>query len=405
MRHTMQRAEGYLKAEIIGDDPEKFIRLCVSEHVKIWHIVRKNETTLICFIELTNSSTLKRRLKDTNCRIRILKKEGFPFLLKKIKLRLGIVAGLLFFLMLLLILSNMVWSINIKGADSKLEEHIRSILKQNHLYEGSLDLFVPDTSKLENALSTKLTKVTWIGVSREGTAYRINVVQKKYPKPKEVTGPRNLVATKQAVIQRLFVETGQPVVENDQFVKPGQVLVSGIIGNEKSSRFVSAKGTVIGETWYRSEAQIPLLSRYTTYSGADYHKYQLKLWNLRVPLWGFDKEPFKHYDRETLRKPIRFLIWQTPFVWIQENDRQKKIATRKLTVSQAIADAVESSDKKLLDSLPKESKIINTAVDYKKVVKNSVYIRTHQVVHENIAAARAIDVKKEEKKLKAKNEE
>ncbi|GAY76368.1 hypothetical protein NBRC111894_1922 [Sporolactobacillus inulinus] len=72
----------------------------------------------------------------------------------------------------------MVWSVRIDGADPKLTDQIRNILRQNHLYEGSLDLFVPDTSQLENALSTKLTKVTWIGVSRKGTTYRINVVEK-----------------------------------------------------------------------------------------------------------------------------------------------------------------------------------------------------------------------------------
>ncbi|MCO7126334.1 sporulation protein YqfD [Sporolactobacillus shoreicorticis] len=400
MKHRLHRAEGYLKAEIIGEAPEKFIRICMREHVKIWHIVRKNETTLICFIKLADSNTLKKWLKASDCRIRILRKAGLPFFMKKMRLRLGITVGFLFFILLLLILSNMVWSIRVDGADVKLEEQIRSILKQNHLYEGSLDLFIPDTGRLESALSTKLTKVTWIGVSKEGTTYKISVVQKKYPKPKSVTGPRNLVATKQAVVQRLFIETGQPVVESDQFVKKGQVLVSGRIGNEKASRFVSAKGKVVGETWYHSEAQIPLVSQYTLYSGNTYFKYKLKMWHVQMPLWGFKSEPYKQYDREIIRKPIRFLIWKTPFAFIQENYRQKKTVVRKLTQKQAIKDAIESSDKKLLDSLPKGSKIVSSTVDYKKVVNNSLYIRTHQVVNENIAVPKAIDVKKEKKKLK-----
>ncbi|MCQ2008443.1 sporulation protein YqfD [Sporolactobacillus sp. STSJ-5] len=404
MKHTFHRAEGYLKAEIIGKDPEKFIRLCMREHVKIWHIVRKNETTLICFIELADSNTLKKWLKASDCRIRILRKAGLPFFMKKIKLRLGITVGFIFFILLLLILSNMVWSIRIDGADVKLETQIRSILKQNHLYEGSLDLFIPDTGHLESALSTKLTKVTWIGVSKEGTTYKVSVVQKKYPKPKSVAGPRNLVATKQAVVQRLFVETGQPVVESDQFVKKGQVLVSGKIGNEKFSRFVSAKGKVVGETWYHSEAQIPLVSHYTLYSGNVYFKYKVKMWQAQIPLWGIKSKPFKQYDRETTKKPIRFLIWKTPFAFIREDYRQKKTVERKLTQKQAIKDAIESSDKKLLDSLPKESKIITSAVDYKKVVNNTLYIRTHQVVNENIAESKAIDVKKETKKMKQKTD-
>ncbi|MDN3955420.1 sporulation protein YqfD [Sporolactobacillus laevolacticus] len=404
MRHKIQHAEGYLKAEIKGDDPEKFISLCVREHVKMWHIIRKNETTLTCFMELIDSKIMKKWLKETNCRVHILEKNGLPFLLKKLGTRLGIVAGVVFFITLMLVLSNMVWSIHVEGADAKLEEQIRTILKQNHLYEGSLDFFIPDTSQLENALSTKLTKVTWIGVSKDGTAYNVDVVQKKYPKPKEVTGPRNLVAAKQAVVQSLFVESGQPVVESDQFVRPGQILVSGMVGNETSSSFVSAKGKVIGETWYHSEVRIPLVSHYTLYSGKSYQKHQLILWHLSVPLWGMKKEPFKTYDREKIRKPIRFLVWQTPFTYVREQFRQKKIVMRNLTVNQAIEEAIEASDKKLLDKLPKDSKIISSTIDNKKIVKGSLYIRSHQVVYENIAVPQAINVAKEKQKMKKKTD-
>lgn len=153
MRHLLYRTEGYLRAEIIGAEPERFIRIALREQIRIWNIMRTNETTLTCSIALTDSNALRMMLKESKCRIRILEKNGLPFYLRKLKLRLGITAGLLFFMLLLLILSNMVWSVRIDGADPKLTDQIRNILRQNHLYEGSLDLFVPDTSQLENALS------------------------------------------------------------------------------------------------------------------------------------------------------------------------------------------------------------------------------------------------------------
>ncbi|BBN99230.1 sporulation protein YqfD [Sporolactobacillus terrae] len=402
MRHLLHRTEGYLRAEIIGAEPERFIRIGLREQIRIWNIMRTNETTLTCSIALTDSNALRMLLKESKCRIHILEKNGLPFYLRKLKLRLGITAGLLFFMMLLLMLSNMVWSVRIDGADPKLADQIRNILRQNHLYEGSLDLFVPDTSQLENALSTKLTKVTWIGVSRKGTTYRINVVEKKYPQPKEVSGPRNLVAAKQAVVQRLYVENGQPLVESDQFVKAGQVLVSGKIGSDESFKFVSSRGKVIGETWYRSEMQIPMTNHYTLYTGKDYNRYQLKMWHMTVSLWGFKKQPFKAYDLETVRKPIRFLIWRTPFVLIKQQYRQTKQVTRQLTVAQATRDAIESSEKKLLDQLPEDAKILNAVIDYKKIVRGQLYLRTHQVVHENIAVPKAINIAKEKKKMKKK---
>ncbi|MCO7175683.1 sporulation protein YqfD [Sporolactobacillus kofuensis] len=403
MRHT-NHIKGYLKVEIIGNDPERFIRHCVRERIKMWQITRKNETTLICYVELIDSDTLQKGLKETNCRVHILEKSGIPFFIKKIQKRLGIVAGILFFVAMLLLLSNMVWSINVDGADANLEEQIRTILKQNHLYEGSLDFFVPDTNQLENALTTKLTKVTWIGVSREGTTYHVNVVQKKYPKPRKVTGPQNLVATKQAIVQRLFVETGQPVVESDQFVKAGQLLVSGVIGNDKTVSFVSAKGQVIGETWYHSETQIPLVSQYTLYTEQSYQKYRLRFWHLSAPLWGLKKKPYTNYDLEKVTKPIRFLIWRTPFTYVTEKYRQKKMITRTLTINEATEEAIDSSNKKLLAKLPKSSKIIESIIDEKKVIKGKLYVRSHQVVHENIARAQAINREQVKRKINEKKD-
>ncbi|GAY76367.1 stage IV sporulation protein [Sporolactobacillus inulinus] len=92
----MYRTEGYLRAEIIGAEPERFIRIALREQIRIWNIMRTNETTLTCSIALTDSNALRMMLKESKCRIRILEKNGLPFYLRKLKLRLGITAGLLF---------------------------------------------------------------------------------------------------------------------------------------------------------------------------------------------------------------------------------------------------------------------------------------------------------------------
>lgn len=400
MRKPIHSIKGALTAEISGQAPEKFLSKCIEYGISLRNVQRKNERLMSCQINSTDSELLKHLLRETDCRMHILEKRGMPFFVRRMKARLGILFGLIFFLTILLLLSNMVWSIQVKGADPKLESQIRTLLTKDHLYVGSLNFFVPNTKEIEEKLSSKLTKATWIGVSRDGTTYHVDVVQKKYPKKARQAGPRNLVAAKQAIIHHLYVEKGQPVVESNQFVKAGQELVLGRIGDEKSFRFVAAKGQVIGETWYESQVQIPLKGRYTLYTGQSKTIYRLKFWNVAVPLWGRDKHPYAGTDTETRSRRIRFLLWKLPVTYVQVTFREKKQIVRHLTADQALLEAEKTAEHKLLDRLAHGAEILSTVIDKKEVKDGVLHISSHEVVLENIARPQAIDVSKEKERLK-----
>ncbi|RYM05311.1 sporulation protein YqfD [Sporolactobacillus sp. THM7-7] len=404
MKLQKYSVHGYVKAAIIGGKAERFMTRCVEEGIRLWRIERKNETTLICHIKLTDRKLLKKLLKESGCRIRFLERGGMPFLWVRLRKRLGILAGLCFFLFVLLILSNMVWRIDVQGADPKLEEEIRSLMKKDRLYVGALEFFIPETDRLESRLSSKLTRATWIGVSKKGTTYLVDVVQKKYPKPRKAQGPRHLVAAKQAIIHHWIVDRGQVAVESNQFVKPGQLLVLGRIGREDDPKFVSANGKVIGETWYRSETEIPLNSRLTIYTGKTYRQHNLRLWHISVPIWGFKKNLYKHADKEVIEKPVRFLIWELPFAYKQTVYREKEPVRRSLTEEEAMEEARETADNKLLDSLPDGAQIVSETIERKRIEDGKLKISSHYVVYEDIARPQPIDKHKEMEKLKKKKE-
>lgn len=404
MKHIVDQTGGYLKAEIKGEQAEQFLQRCAEIGIRMWQIRRKNKTTLECYLEMTKPDLLRKLLADSGCRIRILEKKGMAYTWKKVKRRMGVVAGLFFFLFILLVLSNMVWSIQIKGADPKLEEQIRTILKEQHLYVGTLDFFVPDSGLLEDRLSAALTKVTWIGVSREGTSYNIDVVQKKYPKKKKAAGPRNLIAAKSAMIHQLFVEAGRPVVERNQYVRKGQLLVSGRTGDDKSLNFVAAEGKITGETWYDSETVIPLSSRYTLYTDSTYLQHRLTFWGAALPLWGLNERPYRQFDKETIRRPVRFLLWDLPVSYVQTRYREKKIVKRNLTEREALKEADRTATGQLLHRLPSGAEIVSSEVISKEHVKGNLVVRSHHVVYENIARMQSIDISAEKKKMKNKGD-
>ena len=99
-----------------------------------------------------------------------------------------------------------------------------------------------------------------MGLEVRGTTYHFKIVENE-PKKEKEQRPQNLVA-KRSDYYKTFVEVGKPVVLKNDHVEKGQILVSGIYGNEESPTIVSAKGIVYGETWYTSKVDVPLKTQF-----------------------------------------------------------------------------------------------------------------------------------------------
>src|SRR5690625_1664243 len=104
----MQFFQGYVRVQIKGRYVERFINRCLEEGIAIWHITRQGDDSLLCSIDKQHTHRIRPLLRKTDCTLYIKKRTGFPFIMKKIKRRLGFVTGLLCFLFVLIFLSNIV---------------------------------------------------------------------------------------------------------------------------------------------------------------------------------------------------------------------------------------------------------------------------------------------------------
>lgn len=99
------------------------------------------------------------------------------------------------------------------------------------------------TEKKQQQIQTKIDAITWVGVELNGTTFHFQVVEKNEPDKVEYYNPRHLVAKKKAVISKMFVEEGQPMVTINDYVKKGDLLVSGFIGQEGKVEVVFSNHT------------------------------------------------------------------------------------------------------------------------------------------------------------------
>ena len=315
---------------------------------------------------------------------------GAPFLFKHLLRNSGIFFGAIVFIVVILFLSNMVWGVEIKGANPATEYKIRKELNKMGVKTGNLQFFIDDAENIQRKLTNKIQVITWVGVELQGTTFHLQVVEKKEPKKIEELGPRNLVAKKEAVITKIFVEKGQQLVNANDHVNKGELLVAGTIGKEGQTELVSAKGEIIGETWYKSQVELPLQSTFQVFNGNEKEKHSVELGNVNIPIWGFGKPKYKEYVTEVAAKKIRFLKWELPLSFVNTTYRESEQVTRTYTNEEATEIAKEIARKDIKSQLSEDANIKGENILHQAIENGKVILSIHFQIIENIAEGQPI---------------
>jgi similar to stage IV sporulation protein len=290
----------------------------------------------------------------------------------------------------------MIWNINVIGANPKTEYELRKAALEIGVKKGKFIFLLPNVREVQRQLTEKMGNVTWIGVTHHGTSYRFEVVEKEIPKEKPITGPRHLVATKQAVIHSLFVEKGQPVVTVNDYVQKGTLLVSGYIGKEKKPELVSAKGEIFGEVWYETKVEIPLNTSFQTYTGKFENRHYVSLFGLDIPIYGFSDGEFQDKTETLNESPLYLAKWKMPVSYIKKEIRETDGIKRSYTKAEAIEVGKKMAKKELLKKLPEDAKIKGEKVWQQKVSNGKVKLTMLYQVIENIASEQPIPIQQGE---------
>lgn len=386
----LEPINSYVKAEIRGERIEEFINECLKKQIAIWNIKRTSEHTMSVCVYTKNIKEIRGILKQFECKLRFLEKNGLPFWAARMWKRNGLILGLASFFVILFLLSNMVWNINVTGANPKTEYQLLKAAKELGIKKGKFIFLLPNVRKLQQQLTNAMDNVTWIGVSLNGTTYHFQVVEKEIPKRKEALSPRHLVAKKDAIIYDMFVEKGQPVVTPNQFVYKGALLVSGYIGKEGKTKLVPAKGVVWGETWYTTNVTIPLETKFKTYTGNSVKQHKLNLFGLKIPIWGFSDGEYKHKETSEDETPLRFWKWTLPISYVTKEIRETDGVKRVYTQAEAVKAGKVMAKKEVRKLLAHNSKIKEEKILRQSVSNGKVNLSMHYQVIENIASEQPI---------------
>jgi similar to stage IV sporulation protein len=258
---------GYVLIEIRGQGLERLINRFVEKRIYVWDIRFHEENRAELYIVLKDFFRLRPLLKETGSRVHVLKRFGTPFVLDKIEKRKFFAMGIACFVIGLYLLSSIVWQVRVEGNERISTTEILQAARQEGIYKLQWKFRLKESAVLSKSLQGKLSGAAWVGVEVQGTHVVIKVVEAVIPEKPQLLSPRHLVASKSAMIISIFADKGRPLVKPNMYVRKGDILISGILGDELNQQTVVAKGEVKGLVWYTPKVEVPLVRQYKVYTG------------------------------------------------------------------------------------------------------------------------------------------
>ena len=296
---------GYLNIELEGYYIERFINTCISKNIFLWGIKRTKSTILFANIGAGDFKQAVKIAKKHGCRIKIKSKSGLHFIIKKYKKRK------IFFILLFLViigiytLSKFVWNIEITGNTKVDSNEILSALEEDGLKVGVLKSKV-NTDEIINKIRYQREDIAWIGIELDGTNAIVKIVEAdSKPEIIDENDYCNIVATKDAVIEKISAQNGTLMVKEGDTVKKGDVLIAGWMeGKYTGKNYVNANGEVKAKVIYSQSEKIGKKEIKREQTGKNENKYAIKFNNFKINFYK-TLSKYEIYDTMYTNKKIK----------------------------------------------------------------------------------------------------
>ncbi len=231
-----------------GGFAERFINICTALGIQLWGIKRKSYGLMAC-TTIDGYRKIKKAARSSGMRVRIRKKVGLPFVIRKYESHTGLFVGFFAVLLILSIMSDRIWVVNINGNTTVDSEKIAEVFSDAGLRIGvKKNKF--DASDINSDAVLSIGELSWASINIDGSVAEIEVREAMHrPSLEKYYGTSNLVASKDGQVEIIEPYKGSAAVKSGQTVMQGSLLVSGI-SHVKSgiSVFNDADGYVVART-------------------------------------------------------------------------------------------------------------------------------------------------------------
>lgn len=363
---------GYAIINIEGFNKMKLINKAVKKLIKFSDVtVDGVKATAIVSIE--DLKKLYEINESYKCSIRITRVVSFKLILHRILTKYFFILGILSFITILFVLSNMIWLINISGNKELTNSDIIQACSNEGIELGKR-ISKLDCKEISSNLKNRMDNVAWINIRTQGATVFVKLAeeQKLSNEIKNENMPCDLVASADCEITSIVTNNGQPQVKKGDIVAKGDVLVSGQLvksGNEEIeiTNKVKSKAIIFGKVERIKKIDIPFSFQEKKYTGKVYNTYSLKIFNKKINVDFIDKRSTNSYDKSTEVKVFNLgKEYSLPLVLYNTKYKEYVINNIILSEKQAENRASKLIYNYIINTYPLDSDILNCKIKYVK---------------------------------------
>lgn len=382
----LKRLDKIVKIKVSGRNVYRFIDRLIKDKVYIYDLKIINIKNVIIKISYDDYLILKDKksiydidLLDVYGKLKIKKyfKEHYVFI---IFLIIGYVV--------LMFLSNFIFDIEVVHANFEIRELVYRELRKNGIEKYIFRKSYQELENIEkNILDNNKMKIEWIEINRSGTKYIVRVEERKIDKGKEKFEYQDIVSSKSGIITKVLAESGEIIKNTNDYIKGGEVVISGNITLPDGSSVLSrASGKVYAEVWYLVDVSYPYIYREEILTGRAKEVFLIKFLNKRISLFDFSKfNTFKKSDRILFGDIFKFLSF------IKEKQYEMIVIDEFYTKEEVVVKAVERAVTRVKDTLREDEQIIKYRILSTYYDESKVNLKIFFSVNEEVSMVRKID--------------
>ena len=287
---------------------------------------------------------------------------------------------------LLIFLTNIIFSIEVVHSSTKLRDFIMSELNKNKIHRLQLRKSFHELERIKNKiLDDNKDKIEWLEIERVGTKYIVKVEERRINNISTDYKIQDIVANRDGVVKKIIAENGVKMVEVNDYVKKGDILISGnIYLNEELKNSIKAIGNVYAEVWYKLDIEYPLIDNSKTETGNKYVTYSFNFMSNR-----FSLKKDKYINYYINKKNI---LWNNvlPISITKDTVYELEASNGPYFEGESVLNAREYARGKIKDILKNDEYIISEKVLKYNLNSNTIYMSIFYKVYENIAETKEI---------------
>ena len=359
-------------------------RFLLKCNINILNIKYISKDIIIIKINKNDYKSLKRMF---NYKFKIIDKYGLCKIKDLYKKYNIFIISFIFGLILLVFLSNVIFSVEINSSNDILNNLIKEELSYNGIEKYKIKKSYKEYELIKKLIKDKYKdNIEWIEISNKGTKVLVNVIERKIDKNNSDDKNYSIVAKKSGFIKKIFVEDGIKLIEENNYVNKGDIIISSdILLNDELKGKVSASGKVYANVWYKVICEYPL-----NYKEIVYSRKKKKTIFIKIGSKYYDLFKYKTFNRKEILS-INDKLTNTSF-GIEEIEKIK-LKNNKYTNKEAIKIARDKAKDEIKKKLKKDEYIISQKTLKFSTNGSKIILEEFFSVYEEIGEKRVIEEK------------